>query len=299
MIKALADPGGTLEPWPPCPQYFFKIMQFSGNFKGNPLFLQILGSGPPWPNSRIRPCKRKPQFPCWKKKLVICDLQGNETSMQHAAFWTTAWRGPNDLKNRTTFVLQMACNTPTNARTHRSKIHMHFCLECHRSLKVSVTPTCTTTLAKEIGPTETRPYKFWNFSFFQNNNCYQFRLSPFTAVCDKNAKSRAGTDAQYQFSFRKRHEEIWKKKAPKLHWNFNCLIVLLFDGTVICRFRELPTVCVPKLWHVSWTNFPFPEKWAKCVTVLVFATSVASAAKGDGKRDFCASLSVRKQNGNE
>ena len=31
----------------PFPQHFFKIMQFSGNFKGPPHFEQLLGSGPP------------------------------------------------------------------------------------------------------------------------------------------------------------------------------------------------------------------------------------------------------------
>ncbi len=42
---SLADPGrGPWGPGPPCPQDFFKIMQFSGNFKGKP---PILGSGPP------------------------------------------------------------------------------------------------------------------------------------------------------------------------------------------------------------------------------------------------------------
>ena len=38
-LPALADPGGPWGLGPPCPQDFFKIMQFSGNFKGKkPLF---------------------------------------------------------------------------------------------------------------------------------------------------------------------------------------------------------------------------------------------------------------------
>ncbi len=39
---------------PPCPQDFFEIMQFSGNFKGKtPIFEQILGSAPPF-RSKLR-----------------------------------------------------------------------------------------------------------------------------------------------------------------------------------------------------------------------------------------------------
>ncbi len=44
----IADPGGPWGPTtPPCPQDFFKIMQFSGNFKGKPLFWTHFGLKPP------------------------------------------------------------------------------------------------------------------------------------------------------------------------------------------------------------------------------------------------------------
>ncbi len=44
QVTTVADPGGApLGPGPPCLQDFFKIMQFSGNFKrNNPYFDQIL-----------------------------------------------------------------------------------------------------------------------------------------------------------------------------------------------------------------------------------------------------------------
>ena len=62
--------GGLGTRAPPCPQYFFKIMQFSGNFWGKtPYFEHILGSAlplgvkipmaPPWPKSWIRACKHQ------------------------------------------------------------------------------------------------------------------------------------------------------------------------------------------------------------------------------------------------
>ena len=39
---------GALWAWPPCPQDFFKIMQFSGNFKGkSPIFSKFWAQGPP------------------------------------------------------------------------------------------------------------------------------------------------------------------------------------------------------------------------------------------------------------
>ena len=47
-MYTVADPGGPGGPGPLAPKVFFKIMQFSGNFKGKkPYFEQILGSGPP------------------------------------------------------------------------------------------------------------------------------------------------------------------------------------------------------------------------------------------------------------
>ena len=65
---ALADPGGGPGARPPCPQNFFKIMQFSGNFWENPqgkTKTSILSKywdqpplktplAPPWPKSWIR-----------------------------------------------------------------------------------------------------------------------------------------------------------------------------------------------------------------------------------------------------
>ena len=41
--QPLADPGGPGGRAPPCPQDFFKIMHFAGNFKGKPLFKPLLG----------------------------------------------------------------------------------------------------------------------------------------------------------------------------------------------------------------------------------------------------------------
>ncbi len=49
----VADPGGSGGPGPPCPQDFFKIMQFSGNSKGKPLFWANFGLSPPLLGSKI------------------------------------------------------------------------------------------------------------------------------------------------------------------------------------------------------------------------------------------------------
>ena len=76
-IRPLADPGGPGGPGLPCPQeFFFLIMQFSGNFKGNAPILSkfwALGSTllcPLWPKSWIRPCRQQKHCKNWLQKTV-------------------------------------------------------------------------------------------------------------------------------------------------------------------------------------------------------------------------------------
>ena len=73
-MKSLADPGEPWGPRPPCPQDFFKIMHFSGNFE------QILGSGlPPWGQNSAEPPDQSP---------------GSASESVHCLLLPTCRRGP-------------------------------------------------------------------------------------------------------------------------------------------------------------------------------------------------------------
>ena len=51
---------GVLGARSPCPRFFFKIMQFSGNFEEKPpIFEKILGSGPSWGKNSAVPSVTK------------------------------------------------------------------------------------------------------------------------------------------------------------------------------------------------------------------------------------------------
>ena len=82
-LWASSRPGGPGGPGPSCPQDFFKIMQFSGNFKGKTSIFSKFraralpwgqnSTGPPWPKSWIRACE-----PCWNMSYLLkSQLQGN------------------------------------------------------------------------------------------------------------------------------------------------------------------------------------------------------------------------------
>ena len=76
----VADPGG---PGPSLPPRFVQIIQFSGNFKGKPLFEQILGSGRPHLGSKL-PCppRQKSWIRAWTRMLdsFVLPLAGWRTS---------------------------------------------------------------------------------------------------------------------------------------------------------------------------------------------------------------------------
>ncbi len=59
---SLADPGG---PGPPCPQDFFKIMQFSSNFKGRPTILSKFWAQPPTPRGQNSAAPGKNPLSVW------------------------------------------------------------------------------------------------------------------------------------------------------------------------------------------------------------------------------------------
>ena len=71
ILIPLADPGG---PGPPCPQNFSKIMQFSGNLKGKPLFRL---RAPLWGQNSTGPPDQNPgsapAFPPRKKTHTLWD----------------------------------------------------------------------------------------------------------------------------------------------------------------------------------------------------------------------------------
>ncbi len=70
LSAPVADPGGL---GPPCHQDFFKIMQFSGNFKGKtPILSKFWAQGPPWGQNSTGPAWPKSWIRAWALTLGPC-----------------------------------------------------------------------------------------------------------------------------------------------------------------------------------------------------------------------------------
>ena len=105
----VADPGGPWRPGPPCPQDFFKIMQFSSNFKGKTLLWAHFGlraphwgqnsNGPPDQNLGSAPGGVIISILSWVVFSMLCTLiEGGGTSHPQCLYtascsleWCSFW----------------------------------------------------------------------------------------------------------------------------------------------------------------------------------------------------------------